>query len=352
MDWLPNFNQSNIVIALRAALAAAAILYVLEIYDIKNGMGHLGFLAVVLSCFAKPSALGDIFPFALLLIKGLIVTVPLMTGFVVFMRGQDQKSRSAFNFALPIVTFVGSFFITWTPWVPRPTRPVQCTLFYISIETARRGVDVYGPLRLAATVGIGVAFAGASCLVPLPRIALATQRLKDALTKARCLDASTVRSLADAICRIEKDQTCMDDLARARHFACQRGTVSAAVNKGLMPATMELLLTARCAGAKAAKAEVAQHNARTAPLRAMIRAAENRPSGVKAGATGWSDLSPPWPATARRVPWAPATATRRRSRTAAVSACAFCRLRPIGATIARQIPVLKVTRSNRVSVTG
>ena len=27
MDWLPNFNQSNIVIALRAALAAAAILY-------------------------------------------------------------------------------------------------------------------------------------------------------------------------------------------------------------------------------------------------------------------------------------------------------------------------------------
>ena len=54
MDWLPNFNQSNIVIALRAALAAAAILYVLEIYDIKNGMGHLGFLAVVLSCFAKP----------------------------------------------------------------------------------------------------------------------------------------------------------------------------------------------------------------------------------------------------------------------------------------------------------
>ena len=45
MDWLPNFNQSNIVIALRAALAAAAILYVLEIYDIKNGMGHLGFLA-------------------------------------------------------------------------------------------------------------------------------------------------------------------------------------------------------------------------------------------------------------------------------------------------------------------
>ena len=126
MDWLPNFNQSNIVIALRAALAAAAILYVLEIYDIKNGMGHLGFLAVVLSCFAKPSALGDIFPFALLLIKGLIVTVPLMTGFVVFMRGQDQKSRSAFNFALPIVTFVGSFFITWTPWVPRPTRPVQC----------------------------------------------------------------------------------------------------------------------------------------------------------------------------------------------------------------------------------
>ena len=54
MDWLPNYNQSNIVIALRAALAAAAILYVLEIYDIKNGMGHLGFLAVVLSCFAKP----------------------------------------------------------------------------------------------------------------------------------------------------------------------------------------------------------------------------------------------------------------------------------------------------------
>ena len=53
------------MIALRAALAAAAILYVLEIYDIKNGMGHLGFLAVVLSCFAKPSALGDIFPFAL-----------------------------------------------------------------------------------------------------------------------------------------------------------------------------------------------------------------------------------------------------------------------------------------------
>ena len=48
MDCLPNFNQSNIVIALRAALAAAAILYVLEIYDIKNGMGHLGFLAVVL----------------------------------------------------------------------------------------------------------------------------------------------------------------------------------------------------------------------------------------------------------------------------------------------------------------
>ena len=40
------------------------------------------------------------------------------------------------------------------------------------------------------------------------------------LTKARCLDAQTVRSLADAICRIEKDQTCMDDLARARHFAC------------------------------------------------------------------------------------------------------------------------------------
>ena len=59
IDWLPNFNQSNIVIALRAALAAAAILYVLEIYDIKNGMGHLGFLAVVLSCFAKPSALRD-----------------------------------------------------------------------------------------------------------------------------------------------------------------------------------------------------------------------------------------------------------------------------------------------------
>ena len=27
-------------------------------------------------------------------------------------------------------------------------------------------------------------------------------------------------------------------------------------------------------------------------------------------------------------------------------------LRPIGATVARQIPVLKVTRSNRVSVTG
>ena len=54
IDWLPNYNQSNIVIALRAALAAAAILYVLEIYDIKNGMGHLGFLAVVLSCFAKP----------------------------------------------------------------------------------------------------------------------------------------------------------------------------------------------------------------------------------------------------------------------------------------------------------
>ena len=137
IGWLPNYNHSNIVVALRAALAAAAILYVLEIYDIKNGMGHLGFLAVVLSCFAKPSALGDIFPFALLLIKGLIVTVPLMTGFVVFMRGQDQKSRSAFNFALPVVTFVGSFFITWTPWVPRPTRPVQCTLFYISIETAR-----------------------------------------------------------------------------------------------------------------------------------------------------------------------------------------------------------------------
>ena len=155
IGWLPNYNHSNIVVALRAALAAAAILYVLEIYDIKNGMGHLGFLAVVLSCFAKPSALGDIFPFALLLIKGLIVTVPLMTGFVVFMRGQDQKSRSAFNFALPVVTFVGSFFITWTPWVPRPTRPVQCTLFYISIATARKGVDVYGPLRLAATVGIG-----------------------------------------------------------------------------------------------------------------------------------------------------------------------------------------------------
>ena len=53
IDWLPNFNQSNIVVALRAALAAAAILYVLEIYDIKNGMGHLGFLAVVLSCFAR-----------------------------------------------------------------------------------------------------------------------------------------------------------------------------------------------------------------------------------------------------------------------------------------------------------
>ena len=101
MDWLPNFNQSNIVVALRASLAAAAILYVLEIYDIKNGMGHLGFLAVVLSCFAKPSALGEIFPFALLLIKGLIVTVPLMTGFVVFMRGQDQKSRKHFDFALP-----------------------------------------------------------------------------------------------------------------------------------------------------------------------------------------------------------------------------------------------------------
>jgi len=38
IDWLPNYNSSNIVIALRAALAAAAILYVLEIYDIKNGI--------------------------------------------------------------------------------------------------------------------------------------------------------------------------------------------------------------------------------------------------------------------------------------------------------------------------
>ena len=31
--------------------------------------------------------------------------------------------------------------------------------------------------------------------------------------------------------------------------------------------------------------------------------------------------------------------------------CVRLRLRPIGATAARQIPVLKVTRSNRVSVT-
>ena len=31
--------------------------------------------------------------------------------------------------------------------------------------------------------------------------------------------------------------------------------------------------------------------------------------------------------------------------------CVRLRLRPIGATVARQIPVLKVTRSNRVSVT-
>ena len=37
--------------------------------------------------------------------------------------------------------------------------------------------------------------------------------------------------------------------------------------------------------------------------------------------------------------------------TAAASSYTF-RLRPIGATVARQIPVLKVTRSNRVSVTG
>ena len=36
-------------------------------------------------------------------------------------------------------------------------------------------------------------------------------------------------------------------------------------------------------------------------------------------------------------------------RTAAASS--LLRLRPIGATVARQIPVLKVTRSNRVSVT-
>ena len=32
--------------------------------------------------------------------------------------------------------------------------------------------------------------------------------------------------------------------------------------------------------------------------------------------------------------------------------CVRLRLRPIGTTVARQIPVLKVTRSNRVSVIG
>ena len=34
------------------------------------------------------------------------------------------------------------------------------------------------------------------------------------------------------------------------------------------------------------------------------------------------------------------------------AASSFLSLRSIGATVARQIPVLKVTRSNRVSVTG
>lgn len=153
----------------------------------------------------------------------------------------------------------------------------------ISISMARRGVDIYVPLRLAATLGIGLAFAAASCLVPLPCPSLASKRLKDALARARCLDAATVRSLADAICRIEKDQTCMCDLARARHLSCQRGTVSQVIAKGTLPATLELMATGRLSGAKAAKAEVAHHHARTAPLRAMLRAASNRPSGVRAG---------------------------------------------------------------------
>lgn len=129
MAWLPDLNQSNIVIALRAALAAAAILYVLEIYPIKEGLEHLGFLAVVISCIARPASLGDVIPLTIALIKGLIVVVPLSTGLVIFMRNQDQRSRSDFNFALPFVTFAGSFFIVWTPWVPRPTRPVLCAIF-------------------------------------------------------------------------------------------------------------------------------------------------------------------------------------------------------------------------------